>query len=582
MSKPEKMAARRRGEISGRRNGPAPVRIDLTAVRFSLWSMFVFSFVGGGISALGAIFVIQIYDRVLPSHSISTLVALAFIFLIFYFFHGVLAAIGGRLGARTGLVLVDSHEPTFLRLAQRLRRSGTPRQEATAPLFDFREVVSAIRGRLLSSLFDLAWVPILIVILGFVSLYMAAFAIGLITLYCAAAFFASNEEQHRDGRHQELWRVSLSRENLLFAPPPRLGRLVFESLSRERLTDLAFRDRDRDLRGVAVALREVGHSGILVVGAWLVLTDAMSIGAMMASSMLMMRILGPVQAASRDIASIRSAHHAWQRLKLVDLGAAVAVGPSKEDVSVGGLQVSHLSLSPPKSEVKLGNTSFSLSRGQCLLVTGSSGVGKSLLLKRLCGIVGSKPGAIQIGDEALASIDDERLSRVIGYVPEDHVFPPGTLLEIISKFDAGRSREDIVGITKRLGVHEAIMALEQGYETIIAPGEVPLPSALLRQIAFARAIVDQPAILLIDNPFRGMAAESSRRFVEIVAALKSEGAIVVIAMPELAATEVADFAMVLENQRVLAFGSIAEVLALPHVRLPARDYSFAKRGGTSP
>lgn len=575
---------------------PAPLRFTLASVRFSLWSLFVFSFVGGGISALGAIFVVQIYDRVLPSHSIPTLVVLAILFGIFYLTHGLLIAISGRLSERTGLALLEQYEPLFLRMTQAKRRAAIPKREATRPLDDFRTVISALRGRVLLSVFELAWVPILIAVLGFVSPMMAAFSGAIILLHLLASAFDQAEEKELDGRHHTLWQTSLAREQSLFAPPSRLAQRVEAGFKQERRESLPQREKERDMKGIATTLREVSHSGMLVVGAWLVLTDAMSIGAMMASGMLMMRIIAPVQAILREKNTLVRAYQAYKNLQSCNLRPGLIETqeaahkneaahkieqsrlPMQESTEAIHLQVSALSLAPPKSEERMGRVHFSLTSGQCLMVTGGAGSGKTLLLKRLCGIVGSKPGTIRIGDEALSALDDVQLSQIIGYLPQDVVFPAGTLLEIISKFDPNPNREAVIAAAKRVGIHEAILTLQQGYETLIAPGEAPLPSTLLRQIAFARVIVDQPKIVLLDDPFRGVSTETARYISDMLYEMKVGGAIILIAMPELIATELADLIMVLGEGRVLAFGSVSEVLAIPPARLLLRDKKAHRRG----
>lgn len=567
-------------------------RFSLGAFRGVLWSLFVFRFVGGGIAALTAIFVFQIYDRVLASHSLPTLAALALIFAVFYTSHGVLSAIGGRLATRASGVLLDQYEPIFMRLSARLREAGTSKIEAQGPLNDFLDIAAFLPSRALAALFDLAWVPILLLVLLAISPFMALFAGVLCLLQLAASLFLLApvaKVAERSGR--ELWRLSLQRDYAAAAPASRIADRVAEAKIEDRRANRAGREQSGDSRSANFAFREIAQSGMLVVGAWLVLSDAMSIGSMMASGMLMMRVFIPVQVFGRDFPEIRRMRAAYRRLQQVDLSAERSppepkTATDRSENQGRALTVSRLSLTASKAEGPFGAAQFVLEPGQCLMIAGRSGGGKTVFLKRLAGLIPSRPGAIQLGDAFLSQIDADQRARLVGYLPQDHVFLPGTIREAIEKFDAtanrAETRDRAVAAAKQVGAHDAIMALPDGYATRLPPEGNPLPHSLLRLIAFARAIVDSPAILLLDDPFSGHSQAVIRHLGERIAEWRARGTIILLAQADLTHSEIADLAMIVEGGKMLAFGEISEVMARPAGPRLLREGNRTRRGGASP
>jgi ABC-type protease/lipase transport system fused ATPase/permease subunit len=557
-------------------------RFSFSGFRGTLWSLLFFSFVGGGISALSAIFIIQIYDRIIPSHSISTLIVLVVVFLIFYLAHGVLTLISNRLCERLGLAMLNRYEPLFL---NSIFSQSRDKKSHDSPYDHFLEVINAIRTQILIAWFDLIWVPILLFILFLSSPYMALLAVTLIGIQFSISYFLAPDYQSSQDAEAKRLLSGRGREQAAAAPISRIVRLTAQARQDERVAQLSAKDRERDLRSIGVSFREISHSGMLALGAFLVISDTMTIGMMMAIGMLMMRINSPIQVVLRQLDGARLAWSAYQKLKSYDLAPLrqkLEQVHSHERKPVTDLVVSRLSLAPPRSEDRQGFARFSLRSGQCMSITGMSGSGKSLLLKRLCGIVGSKPDAILLGDRPLASIGDEQLASLIGYMPQENIFLSATILETITRFDPSGNRDRVIELCKQINVHHHIIRLENGYDTMIAPDAAKLPSALLRLVAFARAIYNHPPLLLLDDPFRSLPSEAVWRLADMIGQLKSAGSIVIMATPELFTTDLVDYALILHDHAQPTYGSLAEVLSKTTGRIQMVDALAPKRGHQTP
>lgn len=561
--------------LNSNRRQPNPGGFSLAGFRSGILAVFFASLVGSLITAAGALFVVAIYESILPGRSLEMLVALVGLFLCLYFSHGLLSAIGGRLSESVGLRLVDRYERLFLAHQLAERRAGRSRERAQQPLEDFLALVGFIRGRHLGLLFDLAIVPVLLVVLARISPGLAGFGLGIMLAHLAAALLLSRLPPEGSGRAaRDFWGAAQAREQAASAVAWRIAERTAALRAADRAEGQPQRRRERDLRAIGVMLRDIAHSGTLAIGAGLVLAGSLSIGDLMASGLLMMRMVMPAQSAFRELAAFGAAHAAWRRLRRFDLAramiesrppaeAVVAPRAGSEGVRI---DVTGLELVAPQNAPAASGASFALERGQCLMVTGASGSGKSLLLRRLCGIVGFRRGIVRIGERNLGDVPAAELDGLIGYLPQEQVHLPGSIAETIARFDPAISPDRIVETCRRLGIHEEIEALAGGYQAELPPGGPPLPANLLRMIGLARLLVADPPILVLDDPLRGLSAPVARRLVALLAERKREGAILVIALPELAATELADIALLLGPGRVLAQGPMAHVLSLGDAR----------------
>lgn len=267
--------------------------------------LLLFGFIAGLLGALGAVFISLIYDYVLPTQSLTALGMVCLLFFALYAAHGFIKAIMGRLAEAMGLALLDDYEPCLLKLVKTRVEQGMMPMEARAPLNDLAEVASAIRGPVLAALLDLLIVPVLLLALLVISPYLFGFAALMLGVQILLA-----------------WHVaSLHTSEGNFAGKASRGRSPLADLGTEeerreaRRVESQRRQPWRDAKGTALTLREVSQSGILALGAWLVMAQSLTVGMLLAIGFLMVRIYVPVQAAGREIRAMRAALAAFHRLQ---------------------------------------------------------------------------------------------------------------------------------------------------------------------------------------------------------------------------------------------------------------------------
>lgn len=286
-------------------------RFTLRPLHRLFWVLSLFGFASGLLGALAALFIGLIYDQILPQRSLAQLGIICLLFAGLYVAHGALKAITGRMAEAMGLALLDAYEPPLLQLtAERLARGIMP-LEARAPLNDLAEVAGAIRGPVLAALLDLLFVPVLLVILLMLSPYLFAFALLVLGVQLALAFRVAqaNPPEMSFGDRRAKGR-SLR---------PGLEQETAQERSTARHAYSQSRQFTRDAKGLSLTLRDMGQSGILAVGAWLVMAHDLSIGKLMAIGFIMIRIYSPVQAIGREIGSLRTSIAAFGRLRALPL-----------------------------------------------------------------------------------------------------------------------------------------------------------------------------------------------------------------------------------------------------------------------
>jgi ABC-type protease/lipase transport system fused ATPase/permease subunit len=281
-------------------------RFTLRPLHRPFWVLCFFGFASGLLGALGAVFISLVYDHVLRQRSLTQLGIICLLFAGLYVAHGALKAITGRMAEAMGLALLDAYEPSLLRLSAARLTQGMMPMEARAPLQDLAEVAGAIRGPVLAALLDLLFVPVLLIILLMISPYLFAFALLVLGVQLALALRVAqaNPQEASFGDRRAKSRPLR----------PGLEPETAEERAAARHAYSQSRQFVRDAKGLTLTLRDMGQSGILAMGAWLVMIHDLSIGKLMAIGFIMIRIYSPVQALGREIGGLRTSIAAYRRL----------------------------------------------------------------------------------------------------------------------------------------------------------------------------------------------------------------------------------------------------------------------------
>ncbi len=533
-------------------------------IRRAVGALLLFSVLTNVLGLTGVAFMLQVYDRVLAGRSLETLIVLFAIAAGLYVVQGALITIRCRVADRIGQHILVGHEAAMLKeTAERLSRGA--RMRGRSPIQDLDAFARAIRGRGLNAVLDIPWSVIFLCTLWTIAPLMGFCALFAATLLIVVMLGTSwlRPKPIQDDSDLVRWTREFAVKD--FRTSAATARKAFsENVARARRVA---RDRDRNMRessdnamGLTGALRQIGQSAVLGAGAWLVIDGQATIGIMMASGVLVGRIFGPIEALLRERQVIGSGIGAWRRLK--DLQPVALRAPVLLDrvLLEGPLRAQRLGVaSTPQSERTLSNVSFSVEPGQLLVVTGDAGSGKSLLLRSIAGSQPLAQGILRLGDAQYGLIEPELMERLVGFLPQENVFLPGTIAEAIARHDPAVQLIEIIQAAKRANVHELITSLREAYQTRLYPDGMPLPFTFSRRLGLARAICHRPRLLVLDDPLAGLDHAGVKLIAELIKEHRAEGGMCVVAANPPAFLDTADNVLLLGDGRVAAYGLPAEV-----------------------
>lgn len=555
----------------------------LNACRSAFIGVGVMSFVINILYLTGSFFMLEVYDRVLPSRSIPTLVGLIVLAGGLYVVQGVLDLIRSRILIRIGSTLDEMLSRRVYEIVVRLPLLVGNRSEGLQPLRDLDNVRSFLSGMGPGALFDLPWLPLYLAICfafhPLIGVTALVGAILLIALTILTEYLTSEPMKRSTGlamRRQDLALASRRNAEVLAAMgmAGRVGRRWEESnraylASNERASDVA-----GGLGAIAKVMRMMLQSGVLGVGAYLVINQQATAGIIIAGSILSARALAPVDLAIAHWKGFVAARQSWHRLnRLLGMLPEQSEQTLLESPS-NKLSVESLSVSPPgEQKAVVLDATFSLEAGQAVGIIGPSGSGKSSLVRALVGVWQPMRGKVRLDGAALDQWAPEVLGQHIGYLPQDVELFSGTIAQNISRFADKPSSDDIIAAAKEARVHELIIGMKDGYDTQIGDQGSVLSAGQAQRIALARALYGNPFLVVLDEPNSNLDSEGDVALNQAVLAVRDRGGVVVVVAHRPIGIESVDLVMVLKDGRVQAFGPkdsvLGQVLQRPVAAPPA-------------
>jgi len=328
-------------------------------------------------------------------------------------------------------------------------------------------------------------------------------------------------------------------------------------------------DLHANLGSGAKLLRYVLQSGMLGIGAYLVVADKASGGIMIASSIMMGRALAPVEVALGSWKQLVAARQGLVRLRDI---CKVTAKPPAPPVALPRpcreLSVEDISIAAPGVDRPIvSNVSFSLKAGMGLALLGASASGKTSLSKALVGIWPAKQGVVRLDGAAIDQWCNEDLGRHIGYLPQDTSLLEGTIAENICRFDEQATSDAILKAAQIAGVHDIILRLPQGYATRIGQGGMSLSAGQRQRIGLARAVFGDPFLVVLDEPNANLDADGENALGRAIQTMRSSGSIVIVVSHRPSALGALNMAMVLYEGRAIAFGPREEIFARIQTKL---------------
>jgi ATP-binding cassette subfamily C protein len=521
-------------------------------------------------------FMLEVYDRVVPSRSVPTLVALAMLALALFGFHGFLDIIRTRVMIRVGSwadrALSGRVYDMIARLPLRAGRGG----DGLQPLRDLDQLRTFLSGLGPTALFDLPWIPFylalcylfhpligLTALVGSIVLVSLTFLTDILTrspIAQAAGEGASrNALAEASRRNAEVLQAMGMRS--------RVAALWVEANERYLESQQRAVETSGTLGALSKILRIVLQSMVLGVGGYLVIQQEASSGIIIAGTILTARALAPVELAIAHSRSLVTARQGWQRLRQLSLHLPVERQPTPLPAPRKSLIIEGISVTPPgQQRLVVQDVSLALKAGDGLGIIGVSASGKSSLVRALVGAWTPVRGKVRLDGAALDQWAAEPLGRYIGYLPQDVELFAGTVAQNISRFEVNPDSQAIVTAAEAAGVHELVLRLPQGYDTPVGEGGAALSAGQRQRIALARALYGNPFLVVLDEPNSNLDAAGDQALTRAVQSVRERGGIVVVVAHRTVALTGVDQLLFMADGRALAFGP--KDLILSKVRQP--------------
>ena len=569
--------------------GAISTTIDPHSIRRSLViAMVSIALLSGLVNVLfltGSLFMLEVYDRVLPSRSIPTLVGLGIIALALYLFQGFFDIMRGRLLVRTASAVDRALGRKAYDRVVAAPLVGQIRGDGLQLLRDVDQIRAYLASPSPAALFDLPWVPLyLAVCFAFHVWIGAAVLVGSILLIAVTLLTeVLTRSPSRAATEAAMERSGLAAAAVRNAEVLRAMGMAshagnkWESASEKHLLG---QRRIADIAGGMSSLTKVVRfalqSLVLGLGALLVIQGQATGGIMIASSVLVGRALAPVELAIGNWKPFVAARQSWKRLRAA-LEQAQQRPKAKLPAPCRTLVVEAISISAPgENRLIAHNVSFTLRAGQGLAIIGPSGSGKSTLARALAGVWQPIQGKVKLDGASLDQWPLEWLGRHVGYVPQDVELFAGSVAENIARFAPDAVFDDIVEAAQQAGVHELICSLPEGYETRVGDGGNALSGGQRQRIALARALYGKPFLLVLDEPNSNLDAEGEAALMNALAGARRRGAVVVIVAHRPSILAGADQVLVMTDGRARAYGPTEAVLQ--HLKMPVAARSSPSQG----
>jgi ATP-binding cassette subfamily C protein len=338
--------------------------------------------------------------------------------------------------------------------------------------------------------------------------------------------------------------------------------------AQQRTADIA-----AGLGGLSKILRMALQSGVLGIGAWLVINQQATAGIIIASSILTSRALAPIELAISQWRGFVAARQSWQRLN--ELLGKIPADQARMALPkpVHSLVVETVSIVPPgTNRVVVHEIAFQLKAGQGLGIIGASASGKSSLARAIVGVWTAARGRIRIDGAALDQWSSEALGPHIGYLPQDMELFAGTVAENIARFEPQPSSEAVIAAATAAGVHELVLGLPEGYETQIGEAGAALSAGQRQRIGLARALYGEPFLVVLDEPNANLDSEGEEALTRAIQGVRARGGIVVVVAHRPSALAGVDTLLVMRAGRLESFGPKEAIFkqALQPVAAPVR------------
>jgi PrtD family type I secretion system ABC transporter len=571
-------------------------RSELAAALASCRGAFAATGLLSGMSNLlmltGAMFMLEVYDRVLPSHSVPTLIGLVILAGGLYVALGLLDLIRGRILARIGISLDEAMSARIYQTIVRLPAIVGQRNDGAAPMRDLDTVRAFLGGIGPVALFDLPWMPVYLGIcfafhfwIGMTA-SIGAFILVILTLLTEWRVLKPTRITAQLAQSRNTM-IEASRRNSEALVAMGMLPHLMSRWSKVNAEYLASHRHASDAAGGFGAISKVSRmmlqSAVLGVGAYLVIYQQASAGIIIAGSILSARALAPIDIAIAHWRGWVAARQSWERLRTLLAKIPSDAEPMPLEPPHKSLVVENASVVPPGGQKPVvREVSLKLQRGNALGVIGPSASGKSSFARMLVGYWEPTQGKVSLDGAALDQWAPHMLGRYVGYLPQQVELLSGTVAQNISRFEPDADPEAIRAAAANAGVHDMIVSLANGYDTEVGEHVGSLSAGQAQRVALARALYRDPFLVVLDEPNSNLDAEGDAALTQAILGIRARGGIAIVIAHRPSAIAGVDLLLAMKEGRAVAFGPKDEVLAkVLHREQPPRPFKVVPEAGSA-
>ena len=550
----------------------------LTAYKRAFFNIGLFSAVINLLMLAPALYMLQVYDRVLASGNQMTLLMLTLMILGLFGLMGALEWVRSQVVIRLGTQMdMRLNQRVYDAAFEAQLRTGSP--AAGQALNDLTSLRQFATGNALFAFFDAPWFPAYLLVIFLFSPWLGLLALGGAVVLMALAWINQRVSRGPLKAASELSVEATQQASAHLRNAEAIeamgmldtlrGRWLAQHtafLAQQNLASEKTATVTAWSKGVRLALQSL----VLGLGAWLAVQGQITAGMMIAGSILMGRVLGPIDQLIGVWKQWTCARLAYQRLEALLHAHPPRAARMALPAPRGELSVEHLGASAPGTRrATLANLSFTLPAGHVLGIIGPSGCGKSTLARLLVGVWQPLSGKVRLDGADLAQWDKHQLGPYLGYLPQDIQLFAGTIAQNIARF-AEVDADKVLAAAQMAGVHALILQLPEGYETRLGEGGAGLSGGQKQRIGLARALYGLPAVIVLDEPNSNLDEAGEQALLQAITHLKSLKRTLILITHKPNVLTLTDQLLILRDGQLQAFGPTAKVLGTPApVKAPA-------------
>ncbi len=515
------------------------------------------------------LYMLQLYDRVITSRSEETLYFLTGIVIVLFITMALLEIVRSKLLIKIGNKLDNLLSRRVFDILFDLANKF-PGKANSIPLSDLTQIRQFMTGNGLFAFFDAPWIPIYIAVLFMFHPYFGFFAIFAAIVLLSFALVNEYVTKEKLAESNNLSRASSifvdsNLRNAEVVNAMGMKSAIRKSWQEKYFGFLTAQNDASNKAGVwsniSKVTRMMFQSMMLGLGGYLAINMEVSPGMMIAGSIIMGRALAPIDLIINSWKGFSSARNSYERLDelLEDFPE------DKEYMELpapkGELLLEHLVLVPPGAKApSLNGVSMKVEKGDIVGIIGPSAAGKSSLARAILGIWPLLQGKARLDGADIHQWEKEHLGKYIGYLPQDVELFEGTIAENIARFNEVDSHKVVVAAQKA-GVHELILRLPEGYDTRLGAGGASLSGGQKQRIGFARAIYDNPVLVVLDEPNSNLDEQGEVSLIKAIQVLKQNGTTVVVITHRPSVLQVTNKLALMKQGSLELYGPSQEVLA---------------------